>query len=897
MTKTTPAASNKFWNGFWSSMAVLVVILGFLFRESFKPGIVHFSNDGPLGVMISAALAVPQALTGFWMDLNWVGMNGGAAPSSITYLLVWLLGPVGFAKFYPPIALLLLGAGAWIFFRTIKLTPGLCLVGSISAALNMNFLSNTCWGLGTRALTLMSALLALAALMNRRRGNRWLNAVLAGLCVGLGVIEGADNGAIFSLFIAAFVLFQSFAEEPTLARKIASCARLGVVVLSAAFIAAQVLVTLTGIAAKTSRGAKAETAAPAPMSVEEKKAEAEKQWVFATMWSLPPKEMLRVIIPGIYGYRMDTPNGGQYWGDVGGNFTVPDSQKRQGEWRSSGAGEYAGVPVVLIGLWAVVHALRRRTGPVAIFEDTERKYILFWAVMFLPAMLFSWGYHAPFYKLVYSLPYFSTIRNPMKFMHPGHMVLLILFGYGLLGLSRRYLDAALANAASLGERFRNWRAKALPVERRWLTGSILAALLGFFAFGAYSGARGKLEQHLAQIGFSNPANPTEAAEIARHSVNEVAVFAVVLAASTALVALVQIGVFSGGRRGWAVGLLVALVTLDLARANQPWILHENYQVKYASNAVLDILRKEPWLHRVSVLPPGIVQQEQPAKLIAIANNVAGRGPWLQWHYQYYNIQSIDIAQEPRPPSQKTNYLAHLSHNITRLWELTNTRYLIGLGGGFAESMNQGLDPSRRSFREVLPFKFTQDDKFNIGAVADPNGPWALLEFGAALPRAKLYTDWEVRTNDTATLEILGNPNVDVHKIVIVSDPIPPPPAGNSNAAPGTVEFASYAPKHIELKANATAPSVLLLNDQFDRDWSVTVNGQPTPLLRCNYLMRGVQVPAGASTVVFRFQPSLTGMKITLAGFGVGVLLCFLLVVSKPREAEATASATADTKRK
>src|SRR5206468_6128160 len=308
MSKSTPAASNKFWKGFWPSMGVLVVILGFLFRESFKPGMVQFSNDGPLGVMMSAALAVQQALTGFWMDLNWIGMNGGAASSSISYLLVWVLGPVGFAKFYPPIALLLLGAGAWIFFRTLKLPPGLCLVAAVAAALNMNFFSNTCWGLGTRALTLMAAFLALAALMNRRRGNQWINAALAGLCVGLGVVEGADNGAIFSLFIAAFVVFQAFVEEATWPRRIVSALRLGVVALCAALLAAQVLGTLTGIAAKTARGAKtdATAAAPAALTAEERKAEDETKWVFATQWSLPPKEMLRVIIPGLYGYRMDT---------------------------------------------------------------------------------------------------------------------------------------------------------------------------------------------------------------------------------------------------------------------------------------------------------------------------------------------------------------------------------------------------------------------------------------------------------------------------------------------------------------------------------------------------------------------------------------------------------------
>ena len=50
---------------------------------------------------------------------------------------------------------------------------------------------------------------------------------------------------------------------------------------------------------------------------------------------------------------------------------------------------------------------------------------------------------------------------------------------------------------------------------------------------------------------------------------------------------------------------------------------------------------------------------------------------------------------------------------------------------------------------------------------------------------------------------------------------------------GTVEFASYSPKQIELSVKAAAPSVLLLNDKYDPDWKVSVNGQPAKLLRCN----------------------------------------------------------------
>jgi uncharacterized membrane protein YfhO len=88
-----------------------------------------------------------------------------------------------------------------------------------------------------------------------------------------------------------------------------------------------------------------------------------------------------------------------------------------------------------------------------------------------------------------------------------------------------------------------------------------------------------------------------------------------------------------------------------------------------------------------------------------------------------------------------------------------------------------------------------------------------------------------------------------------------------------VEFASYAPKRVELKANATAPSLLLLNDKFDPGWKVSVDGKPATLLRCNFLMRGVQVPTGQHTVEFSYQPTSKVFYVSLGATLLGLLLC------------------------
>ena len=97
--------------------------------------------------------------------------------------------------------------------------------------------------------------------------------------------------------------------------------------------------------------------------------------------------------------------------------------------------------------------------------------------------------------------------------------------------------------------------------------------------------------------------------------------------------------------------------------------------------------------------------------------------------------------------------------------------------------------------------------------------------------------------------------------------------------PGTVDFTSYSPKHIVFSAQAATPSVLLLNDRFDPNWRVFVDGKPSTLLRCNFIMRGVFLQPGPHTVEFYFSLPHDPLYVTLAGMGLGILLCGYLYFS------------------
>jgi hypothetical protein len=211
----------------------------------------------------------------------------------------------------------------------------------------------------------------------------------------------------------------------------------------------------------------------------------------------------------------------------------------------------------------------------------------------------------------------------------------------------------------------------------------------------------------------------------------------------------------------------------------------------------------------------------------------------------------------------------------------STRYLLG-SAGMADGLNREIDPERRRFREIMAFELFQSR--SGGAIltrTNTTGPFALMEFTGALPKAKLYANWQVNTNDLAVLEILGSRDFDPAQTVLVAGDLPPASAP-ANANAGTVEFVSYAPKRVVLKARAEMPAVLLLSDKHDPNWRVTVDGQPATLLRCNYVMRGVQLARGEHTVEFRFAPPVTSLYISLATMSVAVLLLCGLAFWRPK---------------
>ena len=865
---------------FLQACFILSLVLIFLFKDLLLPQNTLFSNDGTLGLLKSQEKISPSNLLNVWIPNGWIGSTQPAATFNLTTLLFLIFDAVVYSKLNVPLSLLFLGLSIWYFCRAARFKPIVGLLAGISATLNSNPFSYACWGLAPKSIALSFAILSIASLSdtNWKGWRSWAHVMISGFFVGLCVTEGADVGAILSLLVAAFAGWQFLsANQPNSIDWIRGGSRLAIITLFAGWLASHSLSTLVGTQIVGVSG----------MS-QTRESEAQR-WQFATAISLPPVESLRIIVPGLFGYRMDSPDGGAYWGAVGFDGTS------KGRW--SGAGEYAGILVVLVASYAAATSLRKKQSP---YSEQERRMVWFWTAVATGSLALSWGHFAPFYRIFFSIPYLSTIRIPSKFLHVMHLALWVLFAYGLEAIARGSLASGKERLGGWKDQFATWRKTAAPGEVNWVFGAV--ACFAIAAVGAlnYAGGAAELKSHLRGIEFQM--GPPATAEF---SIGEAWKALGFFAISLALVGGMITGFFNGTRAriGWM--LLGTVLVVDLYRANTPWVKYYDWVTRYQSNPVLDLLKDKPWEQRVTAF----LDPHRQGPLVGGESALSWtylQKEWLENQFQYFNIQSLDISQMPRVPELETAYFGALGlmENqsnlplVGRLWQLTNTRYILG-SKEVVDQLNGMVDPVQKRIRLKMPFGLglkpgvtppnastaTADMVQLLTATASETGPFAVLEFTGALPRAKFYTDWQAGLDNTQVLQRLRSMEFDPARQVLVSEALS---GGAPASSPSTAEasIVAYAPKHITVKTRSTAPGILLLNDRWHPDWKVTVDGQSTPLLRANFLMRGVSVAAGEHTVEYRFDPPHQTLWVSLAAVATGLLLVGILILApKPSSAD------------
>jgi len=316
---------------------------------------------------------------------------------------------------------------------------------------------------------------------------------------------------------------------------------------------------------------------------------------------------------------------------------------------------------------------------------------------------------------------------------------------------------------------------------------------------------------------------------------------------SAIVAAAGLLLFCGGMgwlqrfpRAWKV-VLIGVLLLDLISVDHKYISVYDAEALFSENPLLEKLQQDPEPYRLALLATDQIHYD-------LASTSLARG----------GIQHLDMFVNWRMPGDEVNFATALHENRTRMWELCNARYIISdAKSGFALIK----DPHFAGmFEPVLGFNIGLSARgLGILRPTELTPPQHLLfRFKKALPRAAFYRHWEVIPSATDMLRRLGDKVFDPSTTVL----LPKAPGGalvgitNSATPIVTCEVVLNEATRVEVRVPASgSPGLLVLNDKYHPAWEVTVDGNPAALLRCNSLMRGVVLPAGAKEVVFEYRPS------------------------------------------
>jgi hypothetical protein len=193
----------------------------------------------------------------------------------------------------------------------------------------------------------------------------------------------------------------------------------------------------------------------------------------------------------------------------------------------------------------------------------------------------------------------------------------------------------------------------------------------------------------------------------------------------------------------------------------------------------------------------------------------------------------------------------------QVWRLLNVQYLL---------TNSGTAPSP----ELKPV---------LGPVVNGVGDtlW-LYQLGIRNPFAWV-APVIVKGPDAAVLSTLLDPRFDITRAALF-DTAAPVHAQQISKLPDSTGIAvsatHYGPGRIsvELAQPAPAGSALVVSENFYPGWTALVDGKPAPIGRANYVLIGVELPAGAKKVELAFaSPAYErGKVITLFALLVAVAI-------------------------
>src|SRR5207247_1471182 len=125
-------------------------------------------------------------------------------------------------------------------------------------------------------------------------------------------------------------------------------------------------------------------------------------------------------------------------------------------------------------------------------------------------------------------------------------------------------------------------------------------------------------------------------------------------------------------------------------------------------------------------------------------------------------------------------------------------------------------------------------------------------------------EWTEVPGGVEALEAIRESGFDPATSAVVEGEAGSSGVGRPGGLAGTVNYMEAAPEDVSITASATTPSVVVVRNAWDGGWSATVDGQPAPVLRADYFLQGVPIPAGTHEIRLTYRDPMIGRGLALS---------------------------------
>lgn len=294
------------------------------------------------------------------------------------------------------------------------------------------------------------------------------------------------------------------------------------------------------------------------------------------------------------------------------------------------------------------------------------------------------------------------------------------------------------------------------------------------------------------------------------------------------------------KQNWLTAILTVLILVDMAGISSRYLNSSNFVAKkkaeqpfVATTANTEILKDTEPGYRVLDLTTSTFND---AGASYFHHSIGGyHGAKLQRYQdiidQYLQSELMGLNQVMRENLTLASIQQNMSQN--QVINMLNTRYLI---------FNPQSPPIRNQHA-----------------------------FGNAWPASKLV--WVSSPDEE--MNQLGLH--DLRTTVVVHEEFKPllQEIKNTDTASAMIKLTDYKPNELVYQAELDQSRLVVFSQiWYTAGWKAYVNGEEQPLIRANYLLRALKLPAGNSEVVMKFEPAVWkyGQKISYASSGLLLLL-------------------------